>query len=255
MRREIDELKKKELINNQEVLKLKEEMKEMKKQLNMGRKETSACASAVDMKGANKKIPSVVVPRRMEYNFEVYRGNPNNLIITNGDVVKFRGPDWVTVAAPRAVVKRGVKVYYEVTFEGKVEDFSGSFIGWATNEFKRNRKHVCGVGGCAHSWCFHVLNGMKWHNGEGTSWGAKLTEDGVEHVLGVALDMENGIISYGWNGSWTSPMGEAFEGINTKHRLFPAISGHAGKELSVNFGDKSLRFPGPDHSYKKLIEI
>ena len=250
MRREIDELKKKELINNQEVLQLKEENKEVKKQLNIGRQETSACASAVDIRSANKKTPSVVVPRRMEYNIE-HVSNPNNVTITNGNVFEFKG--WSTVAAPSAVVKRGAKVYYEVTFDGKAEGVS--YIGWMTNNFKRNNKDGHGVGGCIYSWGFCAQVGRKGHNNKWAQWGAKLTEDGGEQVLGVSLDMEKGIISYSLNGSWISPMGNAFHGINTNLHIFPAISGSAGIKLSVNFGDKPLRFPRTDHSYKKIVEL
>ena len=56
-------------------------------------------------------------------------GNPNDVVITN-EVKEGCSID----AAQNAVVKRGMKVYYEVTFNGKVEGYS--LIDWVIIWFK-----------------------------------------------------------------------------------------------------------------------
>jgi hypothetical protein len=258
--RTIAELKKEQNDNlkkfRQEVSSLKEEMKGMKEQMNIGSKQatTSGCASGVDMKDVTKKCPNVAVALGKKFNLEFHVGRPKDVTITNDNVVEFKGDYYSTVAAPHAVVKGGEKLYYEVTFKEKVT-YCFSYIGWATNDFKRYHKDGYAVGQCPHSWSFGAQYGDKWHNKNRTRWGKMVTKDGGEQVLGVGIDMHNGRMLYGWNGVWTSPMGVAFDHINTNLEVFPAISGACSIKLSVNFGDQPFIFPGPDPSYKKLIEL
>ena len=110
------------------------------------------------------------------------------------------------------------------------------------------------MGKCPHSWSFCAQSGLKGHNNNWTPWGEKIATDGGEEVLGVALDMVSGIISYGLNGTWSTPVGVAFESINTKLHFFPAISG-CNSKVSVNTGDEPVRFAGPDPSYLRLSEL
>ena len=79
-----------------------------------------------------------------------------------------------------------------------------SCIGWVTNKFKPSNKDGYIVSGCPHSWSFDTQEGRKGHINKWTYWD-EMTTDGCKQVLGVALNMVNRIMSYGWNGSWTSP--------------------------------------------------
>ena len=146
MRKEISELRKKEI--------------QMNERLDVGRVETTKpppYASVVDMQ--DNKHPLVVAhcEQQQLFNLNLHRGDPNNVIITNGNVVEFNG--YSTVAAPLAVVTRGVKVYYVVTFEGKVG--GNSYIGWVTSKFKQDDEYGHVVGRYAHSRGFNAQGGIK----------------------------------------------------------------------------------------------
>ena len=161
-----------------------------------------------------------------------------------------------TVAIPAAVATQGQRLFYEVTFEGKVRQTgdSVSYVGWASTAFQRCGSPVnrC-VGWCKWSWSYEGQHQMKYHDNGNTSWGRHFQPDSC-CVLGVAADMVTGRLLYGLDGVWEPPMGVAFDDIDTSVGIFPAISAHNMK-ISINFGDMEFEFGPPDESTFSLNSV
>jgi len=177
-----------------------------------------------------------------------YRGTPSDTKIGSDHVVKFVA--FATVAAPSAVVPNGKKAWYEITF---VKGSGVSQVGWATSDFETTDSYSSdGVGDDTKSWGFDGQRVCKWFDGQ-TNWG-KAFEPSEGHVLGLAADMENGRILFGLDGDWGEPMGVAFENLDPDLGVFPAMS-CTGLNVSVNFGDRDMKFGPPDDSFEKLIDV
>lgn len=70
----------------------------------------------------------------------------------------------------------------------------------------------------AYSWCFHQGNGYIYNNGSGSAYGNAY---GINDIIGIALDMENGKAYFSINGVWQNS-GDPVAQIN------PAIIGLTG---------------------------
>jgi SH3-like domain-containing protein len=82
--------------------------------------------------------------------------------------------------------------------------------------------------------------GQKWNNGSSASYASSVSAPGT--VIGIALDMDVGTISYYINGV---SQGVAFSGISGLY--YPAISGgFANSNFTVNFGASSFSHTAPD---------
>ena len=103
-----------------------------------------------------------------------------------------------------------------------------------------------------YSYGFNGQLQNKRHNNVTATWGEKCEATGT--VVGVAVDLSEGQISFGFNGNWNAPMGVAFTDIDCNVPLFPAISGRANK-ISVNFGEVDFEYGPPDASYKSLVTL
>lgn len=177
-----------------------------------------------------------------------HKGSLDCMKIEADHSIKFES--FSTVAAPTAVVPNGKKAWYEITFQ---EGSGISQMGWATSGFETCDRYTGdGVGDCTKSWGFDGQRVCKWFDGS-TSWG-KAFEPRDGKVLGVAADMVDGKILFGLDGEWGEPMGVAFEGLDADLGLFPALTGQ-GMKVSVNFGDREMKFGPPDESFEKLSEV
>jgi hypothetical protein len=86
------------------------------------------------------------------------------------------------------------------------------------------------VGGDATSWGWISYNGEKQNNGVQTAYGPGYA---INDIVGVALDCDNGTLTFYKNGV---SQGVAFTGLTGK-TLFPAVSSWTSNErLTINFG-------------------
>ena len=183
-----------------------------------------------------------------------HKGDRRGVEIDVNHFVKFSG--FAIVASPSAIVLSGRKAWYEVEFIS-----GGNFcIGWAKKGYKTSdtSESTEGIGQCNESWGFNGLRGHKMFNGSSIKWGTKFYPTGkvtAGQVLGVAADMVDGKILFSLDGSWEEPMGVAFEGLDLELGLFPALEGGFDLEISVNFGDRDMKFSPPDESFEKIHDI
>ena len=178
-------------------------------------------------------------------------GNPSNVTIHVDHTVEFR--EFSTIVASSAVIPKGKKVFYEVTFKGYEETSRPvSQIGWAMEGFESSDEYGGdGVGDCKYSYGYDGQRQFKWHSGS-DDWGKEFDpEDGT--VLDVAADLTKGELQYGLNGDWNKPMGIAFDGIDTDIKLFPALTA-SDLKMGVNFGDNDFKYGPPDSSFVALKE-
>ena len=90
----------------------------------------------------------------------------------------------------------------------------------------------------ANAWMYYSINGQKY-NGSGTSYGATFTNG---DLIGVALDMDNGTISFYKNGV---SQGQAYSGL-TGRTLTPTIQSTArALTATANFGQRPWAYDAP----------
>jgi hypothetical protein len=90
----------------------------------------------------------------------------------------------------------------------------------------------------ANAWMYYSLNGQKY-NGSGTSYGATFTNG---DLIGIALDMDNGTISFYKNGV---SQGQAYSGLIGK-TLTPTIQSTArALTATANFGQRPWAYDAP----------
>lgn len=96
-------------------------------------------------------------------------------------------------------------------------------------------------GSDANGWGYFGNNGQKYNSGSGTAYGATYT---ANDVIGVALDMNAGTLTFYKNGT---SQGTAFTGLTGT--LFPAISDGNGTTdsatMNVNFGQRPFSYSAP----------
>ncbi len=128
------------------------------------------------------------------------------------------------------------KWYYEVTIEKQTPRTRTQF-GWRdTANFRATSRK--GVGDDAFSW---GVDGSErqctWHDGKLPNWGERwMTGD----VLGCMADLDANKLSFSRNGSISHPMGDAFQGIDIKQGVSPALSAERGS-FTCNFGPTNLK--------------
>ena len=97
----------------------------------------------------------------------------------------------------------------------------------------------------ANGWYYYGVNGQKYTNGSGTSYGSTYTT-GV--VIGVALDMDAGTVTFYRNGVSQGTAYSSFSGLTMQ----PSVSSATGNEqYSINFGQRPFAYTAPS-GYKAL---
>lgn len=102
----------------------------------------------------------------------------------------------------------------------------------------------------ANAWMYYSINGQKY-NGSGTSYGATFTNG---DLIGIALDMDNGTISFYKNGV---SQGQAYSGLIGR-TLTPTIQSTArALTATANFGQRPFAYAAPSgfkalRDYNKL---
>lgn len=149
-------------------------------------------------------------------------------IAEDGITCQSRDQYWNGVRATKCVHGKG-KYYYEAT----VSDEGLCRVGWSTKQANLDLgtdPHGFGYGG----------TGKKSNNRQFDDYG---TPFGLNDVVGCALDLDNGVISYFKNGL---DLGNAFV-ISSEVRnkgLFPAVV-LKNAEMDFNFGSKPFKFAVP----------
>jgi hypothetical protein len=96
---------------------------------------------------------------------------------------------------------------------------------------------ISSVGGDAYSWGYYGVNGQKYTNNAGASYGASFT---TGDVIGVALDADAGTLTFYKNGA---SQGQAYSGL-TSGPYFPAV-GTTNQNGSANFGQRTFAYTAP----------
>jgi len=102
------------------------------------------------------------------------------------------------------------------------------------------------VGYTVDSYGYVALNGNKYNNGSGTSYGNSYT---INDVIGIALDIDNGKVWFSKNGTWQNS-GNPASGTNA---AFSSLSGPLGflcsaystGKWSANFGQRAFAYTAP----------
>lgn len=114
-------------------------------------------------------------------------------------------------------------------------------IGWCSSvcQFDQDSLFGIGVGDTEGSYGYDGSKRKVWH--------VQCYEYGITHwragdILGVCLDMDEGILKYYRNGNY---LGEAFNNIPTgkDNKLYPAVTLAFQEEIRANFGGTPFRFP------------
>lgn len=95
------------------------------------------------------------------------------------------------------------------------------------------------LGHDANGWGYYGFNGNMVNNNVSSAYGSSYT---AGDIIGVALDLDNGLLNFAKNGVW---QGQAFSGLSGT--LFPAASGSTGEAdtVTVNFGATAFTYTPP----------
>jgi hypothetical protein len=134
------------------------------------------------------------------------------------------------------------KYYFEVRMVGS--GAGDTMIGVATSALGTSNY----PGSSSTSWGFYQLNGNKYHNGSGASYGTGWSTAG--EVIGVAVDFTAGKIWFSKNGTFQASgnpaagTGEAFTSV--AGTLFPALAAYDnGRKFEGRFKASELAYSPP----------
>jgi hypothetical protein len=185
-----------------------------------------------------------------------------NVIVTRHRGGGFAGPDYMLQFHDFNTFVADVKLshgsfYFEVQVI-KIQSQALQF-GFCSDGFEP-REYADGEGAGDDGWSWGVcgLRQEKWHARSSSDFGSAWC---VGDVIGFALDMRtagDAAMSVSVNGSFASPNGLAFSGIDALF-LSPALSGNGMHR--VNFGDRPFVHapPGPEftsvHEFGQLPKV
>ena len=141
------------------------------------------------------------------------------------------------------------KWYYEVKILKAGEAVQ---LGWCDLDFHGSSATGIGVGDDKCSWAFDGVRAPgqgAWHTGPrvfGKKWKAG-------DVVGCALDLDLGSISYSLNGNFDAPMGCVWTGISFRGGLAPALTSNHNFACVFNWGANSGQ-PGGDEDVVEGLE-
>jgi len=126
------------------------------------------------------------------------------------------------------------KWYWEITpITG-----AGFMIGISDNAGPYNARSY----GSAYGWGYYFSNGNKYNNGTNSAYGATYTQN---DVIGVALDMDAGTLTFYKNGT---SQGVAYSGLNTGRTVTAMVSDGSGSVNQIyyaNFGQRPFAYTAP----------
>jgi hypothetical protein len=152
----------------------------------------------------------------------------SNITLSNGNLDFSQGNTTDNTVRSTVGMSSG-KWYCEVT----VGSSNKAVVGIA----KQNATLTNYLGSDANGWGYYTLNGNKYNNGTGTSYGATY---GTGDVIGIAFDADNGTLTFYKNGS---SQGQAFSGLTSGPYFF--AHGVNNANGSFNFGQRPFAYTAP----------
>ena len=139
------------------------------------------------------------------------------------------------------------KYYWEVTLVSG----SGSSIGQGVSTDERNRAALDTFPGYnrAYEWGVYIGNGNKYHNDTGSAYGSAVAN---ASIMMIALDVDNGKIWWGQNGTWFAS-GDPAAGTNAGFTtiptdgtpLFPMGNTTGAGTWTYDFGQSGFTYTPP----------
>ena len=83
------------------------------------------------------------------------------------------------------------------------------------------------------------MRGLKWHNNKKKQYGRQWK---AGDVISMAVNLEDGEVSFGLNGDWEGEMGCAFSGVTFKGAVYPCLSLMRGERVQINLGTETNPF-------------
>jgi hypothetical protein len=163
-------------------------------------------------------------------NYAVLNAISTGGTITNGNL-KYAGASYAGRTASIGVTSG--KWYCEFT----ILSLTNSFLVGVYSTENANGTYP---GATATSWGYYSAAGTKYNSGAGTSYGSSYT---TNDVIGVALDMDNGTLTFYKNGT---SQGVAFStGISGKTCFFGGAGYDATDTFAINFGQQPFSYTPP----------
>ena len=164
--------------------------------------------------------------------------NPLNNVATlaNGNL-DISGSSAAWLGSSGTILPKSGKWYWEMTVTSLTNYV---FTGIASSALAQ----ASGVytGSTANSYSYASNDGRKWNNGSSAVYGATYT---TNDVVGIALDMDAGTLTFYKNGT---SQGQAFTGISGEYG--PSLSVYQAG-CSINFGQRPFAYTAPS-GYKAL---
>ncbi len=129
------------------------------------------------------------------------------------------------------------KWYFEITALNSSGTLSGGQARGAIG-IKGVNDDPAGVPGTSANGYGYLTNGQKYNNSSATSYGASFV---TNDVLGVALDLDNGTITFYKNNT---SQGTAFSSIPSG-TYFPSAGGAGGFKVALNAGQRAFAYTAP----------
>jgi len=168
-------------------------------------------------------------------------GRPENV---NHDIDAniFTFKRYSTIGCPGLFSESGI-IYYELEIS---KDGTTQF-GFALKDGIERTNEIIheGVGDDALSWGVDGFRSLKWHGGsDGKAWEGKWK---VGDVIGLAANIEKGMMAVSKNGDWeTGGFGLVFRNDSIKKGVYPCITGDA--QIRYGFQQDSFEYGPPPES-------
>ena len=142
-------------------------------------------------------------------------------------------------AAPTVVLKPLRQTQGKFYFECKTNTGGYMQLGWADESFTAVADEGKGCGDDQHSWAYDGMRGLKWHNNKKKQYGRRWK---AGDVICMAVNLEDGEVSFGLNGDWEGEMGCAFSGVTFEGAVYPCLSLMRGERVQINLGTETNPF-------------
>lgn len=142
-------------------------------------------------------------------------------------------------AAPTVVLKPLRQTQGKFYFECKTNTGGYMQLGWADESFTAVADEGKGCGDDQHSWAYDGMRGLKWHNNKKKQYGRRWK---AGDVISMAVNLEDGEVSFGLNGDWEGEMGCAFSRVTFEGAVYPCLSLMRGERVQINLGTETNPF-------------
>ena len=161
------------------------------------------------------------------------------IALSDGNLTATRtAADWER--GVRAILAKSSGKHY---FEIKVNNASGAYHGVGRSTASKDRY----VGRDADGWGYEAAGGYTWNNNSSTS---RTTTFADNDIMQIAVDLDNGYIWWGKNGTWIAG-GNPANGTNPMYTnlsgdIYPMGSQAGnGRSFTANFGASAFAYTPP----------